>query len=717
MRIHASEQQDHSGDTTAGPSSDPVAAARSMVAAACEGRETQVPAEAEAIAAVLVDLDAAPELVAAGLLLPALRASLCSHRQLGDQLGPELAALSQGALRLERPARLSVSGGTRDAEARAEALRKLVLALVDDPRVVLISLAAQLVALRAARKAEPAVQRRLGKVAREIYAPLANRLGIWQLKWETEDLAFRFLEPAAYHEIAEGLRLRRVEREAYVRDLCAELTRMLAELGIEAEISGRPKHIYSIFKKMRRKELPLEQLYDLLAVRVIVSDVSQCYAALGVVHGRWHPVPGEFDDYIANPKGNDYRSLHTAVVGPEGHPVEIQIRTRDMHDFAELGVAAHWRYKEGGREDPALERKIAWLRQLLEPETEAVPESRADEDFIDRMRGELLEERVYVLTPQGDVVDMPLGATPLDFAYYVHTNVGHRCRGAKVNGRMVQLTHALATGDQVEVQTAREPRPSRDWLIAKLGYLRSTRARSKVRHWFRQQDRDFNLSEGRTLLDRELHRQQLDGVDLDVIAEHFSKRDVEGLCVALGRGDITSGELAAELERRYRPAPAQLPKLRPRRSVRARNPIEIAGMDGLVTQVARCCGPVPGEPIAGFVTLGRGITVHSRRCANLKRAQQRTPERVLDAAWTGDASDHLVTVILEAEDRKGLLPTATDLVTDAGAGLRAMEHRQDRANGTARVELVLEVSDLTELETVMQRLRALPGTIRVSRRS
>jgi GTP pyrophosphokinase len=694
---------------------DTVAAAKVLVATACDGRQPLVLAEAGCISDLLQSLDASPALIAAGHLLPAARASLCSHRQMRDRLTPEIADLTQGAQRLDRPALLSVESGTGNAEARAEALRKLVLALVDDPRVVLISLAGHLVALRDARQLETSVQRRLGQVAREIYAPLANRLGIWQLKWETEDLAFRFLEPEPYHQIASGLQLRRAERERYVTDLCKDLQQMLADIGIQAEITGRPKHIYSIFKKMRRKELPLEQLYDLLAVRVVVGELHECYAALGVVHGRWHPVPGEFDDYVANPKGNDYRSLHTAIVGPQGHPVEIQIRTQEMHDFAELGVAAHWRYKEGGREDPALERKIGWLRQLLEPEVDAIPANRADEDFIDRMRGELLEERVYVLTPEGDVVDLPQGATPLDFAYYVHTSVGHRCRGAKVNGRMVQLTHTVATGDQVEIQTAREPRPSRDWLIPKLGYIRSTRARSKVRHWFRQQDRDFNLAEGRALLDRELRRLHIEHKGIGDVAEHFNKQDEEGLCVALGRGDVTSGELVHELERRFRPPPLRTPKARPRRTQQKGSPIEVAGLGGLVTQVARCCNPVPGESIAGFVTLGRGITVHSRRCANLRRLAERTPDRVLDAVWTDDSTDHVVTLTMEAEDRKGLLTQITDLVTDAGVGLRAVQHRPDPGHGTARIELALEVTDVSELERIMKRLRALPGTIRISR--
>lgn len=692
---------------------DPVVSAAALVAHACEGRAAEVVAESAAIAEQLRGLEAAPALVAAGCLLPALRANLVSGRQLRDRLGPEVAGLTQGALRLERPAGLATEGGTGDPEARAEALRKLVLALVDDPRVVLISLASQLVALRAARAEDEPQRRRRASVAREVFAPLANRLGIWQLKWEIEDLAFRFLEPETYHDIAQTLALRRTEREVFVTELCAELTRMLAEVGIRAEIYGRPKHIYSIYKKMRRKELPLDQLYDLLAVRVIVDEVRECYAALGLIHGRWHPVPGEFDDYIANPKGNDYRSLHTAVVGPQGLPVEVQVRTREMHELAELGVAAHWRYKEGGRDDPALERKVAWLRQLLEPEADAIPAERADQDFIDRMRGELLEERVYVLTPGGDVLDLPQGATPLDFAYYVHTDLGHRCRGARVNGRQVQLTHVLATGDQVEVQTVKEPRPSRDWLIAQRGYLASNRARSKVRYWFRQQDREFNLAEGRALLERELARLRFEGVDLQAVAERFNKEDEDGLCVALGRGDVTSGELIRELERRYRPEePAAKP--RRRRSSGSAGPIEVSGLEGLVTQVAGCCRPVPGEPIAGFVTLGRGITVHSRNCGNLRRLAQNAPDRVLDASWTGE-SDHAVRVLLEADPSKGLVDDVTQVITESGIVLRALDRERDRRSGVARIELAVEVRDLDELSRLMDKLEALPDAIRVWR--
>src|SRR5210317_488715 len=427
------------------------------------------------------------------------------------------------------------------AVQQSEALRKMLLAVVSDVRLVLVRIADQLYRLREAKDAPSEFKEALAMETREIYAPLANRLGVWQLKWELEDLAFRYAEPETYAEIAHALKEKRNERVDFIEKFKKKLYKELAAESIKAEISGRPKHIYSIYRKMKRKNRGIEALYDIRAVRLLVDTVGDCYAALGIVHNLWSYIPGEFDDYIANPKDNDYRSLHTAVVGPEGKTVEIQIRTHDMHRHAELGVAAHWRYKEGGGAPAAFDQKIRFLRQLLEP-------TDRDEDLLDQIRDDFFEDHVYAVSPKGDVVELPANATPLDFAYHVHTQVGHRCRGAKVNGRIVPLTYKVQNGDKIEIITGSQSRPSRDWLSPKLGYLSGARARAKVRNWFRHQDRDQHMRQGREILDRELSRLTVTDVATDRIASQLKHKDTESLCVALGAGDLTSAAIATALQ-------------------------------------------------------------------------------------------------------------------------------------------------------------------------
>ncbi|HEV2213277.1 MAG TPA: RelA/SpoT family protein, partial [Gammaproteobacteria bacterium] len=501
------------------------------------------------------------------------------------------------------------------AAGHAENLRKLLLAVVRDGRVILIRLAERLHDLRSAKQAAPERQRRLALTTREIYAPLANRLGIWQLKWELEDLAFRYLEPDQYRQVAGWLKDRRSEREAYLGAAADLLRDKLKEAGIAAEVAGRPKHIYSIWKKMQRKGLSMEEMYDLLALRVLVADVAGCYATLGVVHGLWRHIAKEFDDYIAAPKDNFYRSLHTAVLGPEARPLEIQIRTQEMHNHAEFGVASHWRYKEGVHYDPALETRIGWMRQLLAP--------GGDEDFIERFRTELVEDRVYVLTPKGTVFDLPRGATALDFAYYVHTDVGHRCRGARVNGRLTPISQVLEDGDQVEIQTHRTGEPSRDWLNPQYGYLTTPRARDKLRAYFRQQDRGQNVSYGREMLERELERLALRDFRHDRLLKHFDFPSLEELFAALGAGDLSSSQLAGALQRELAESRPALP-LKPARNARRRSqpaaPVLLPGVSGdVLVSMAKCCRPVPGEAIRGYITQGHGISVHRKSCASLAR--------------------------------------------------------------------------------------------------
>lgn len=544
----------------------------------------------------------------------------------------------------EQLARLGDFGGSMRWEesvtprgSQAETLRKMLLAVVSDPRLIVARIAVQLARLRLAREASREDRERLANEARAVFAPLAHRLGVWQVKWELEDLAFRYLEPEAYKAIAKALAERRADREAYIARFVTELRSLLAAQHLHAEVQGRAKHIYSIHRKMQRKRLTLDRLYDLRAVRIVCESVAECYAALGVVHGHWPYIRGEFDDYIATPKDNFYRSIHTAVIGPAGVPVEVQIRTLEMHQQAELGVAAHWRYKEGGARDASFEKKIEWVRRLLDtPEAT----STGDQDFLDRVRAELFEDRVYALTPRGEVVDLPQGATPLDFAYQVHTSLGHRCRGAKVNGRIVTLTQPLANGQVVEIITSKLENPSRDWLTQE-GFLVSPRSRAKLRSWFRRLDASENEAAGRQLLERELAKL---GVGLDLVpalAADLKAGDASQLYRWVGEGETTLTQVAAAVLRRVtpkEPAPAQatVPRRTPTQGAIEGGPITLEGIGNLPMTFGKCCTPVPPEPVTAYITLSRGITVHAERCSSLQRMRHAHPERCLTVNWSID---------------------------------------------------------------------------------
>src|SRR5688500_4239446 len=513
--------------------------------------------QGEETAAIIAALDAERDIVAGAVVQPLLAAGHITRAQAVASVGEAATVLAEELGRLgEFRAGAPLAPGRGLSGGQADALRRMLLAVVTDPRLVLVRLADQLRRMRHARELDDAARLHLAWETREIYATLANRLGIWQLKWELEDLAFRWLEPAEYRRIAGWLKESRIDRERYIESVIAEITGELARAGIAAEVIGRPKHIYSIWRKMHRKGLAFEQVFDVRAVRVITASVEDCYAALGVVHGRWHYIPGEFDDYIATPKDNLYRSLHTAVLGPAAVPVEIQIRTREMHDHAELGVAAHWRYKEGAARDAAYDRKIEWLRELLAPASEA----ESDSDFLSRVRADLFDDRVYALTPKGEVVDLPSGATPLDFAYHVHTELGHRCRGARVNGRIVPLNHRLANGEVVEIIGGKSSQPSRDWLVEREGYLASARSRAKVRAWFKRQDVGENRREGRQMFERELERLGAEHALISDLIGEFGLSGAESLYAAIGSGDIALAQVAGAIERRQRgravPVPA-----------------------------------------------------------------------------------------------------------------------------------------------------------------
>ncbi len=618
----------------------------------------------------------------------------------------ELAALS----RFKLPA--DWQPGEALAVQQSDALRKMLLAAVSDVRLVLARIAEQLCRLRNAKRSPDEVRVPLAIETREIYAPLASRLGVWQLKWELEDLAFRYLEPDTYASIAKALKEKRTEREGFIDSVQRTLREELDAADIDGEITGRPKHIYSIWRKMQRKEQGLDSLYDIRAVRILVDDVAACYAALGVVHNLWPYLPGEFDDYIANPKENDYRSLHTAVVGPEGKTLEVQIRTRDMHRQAELGVAAHWRYKEGGGAPAAFDQKIRFLRQLLEPSADSG-------DLLDQFRDDVFEDRVYAISPKGDVVELPAGATPLDFAYHVHTMVGHRCRGAKVNGRIVPLTYKVENGDKIEIITGSQPQPSRDWLSPRLGYLAGGRSRAKVRNWFRQQDRDQHLRHGREMLERELARLNIRDVATDDIAAQLKQKDTDTLCVLLGSGEMTAGSIATALQQLREP---DLP--RPRRQKRLRKKpskpggVAVSGVGELMSTFSRCCKPVPPEPISGYITQGRGVSIHRDDCGNFLGLKGRNPERVIEVDWgTADTSQYPVDLTLRAYDRSGLIRDVTVVLADEAVNIMDLQSSTDRKLNEVEMRLSIEIRDLPTLSTTISRLEQLPNVFSVRRRS
>ncbi len=603
----------------------------------------------------------------------------------------------------------------RPPQGAAEGLRRLLLAIVRDLRVVFVLLTRQLARMRAAAALPEGERQALARLTRDIHAPLANRLGIWQLKWELEDLAFRHLQPDTYRRIADLLDERRADREAFIRDSLAELQRALAAAGIRAELAGRPKHIYSIWKKMQRKALDFSDLYDIRAVRVLVDSITDCYAALGVVHSLWPHLPGEFDDYIARPKANGYQSLHTAVIGPEGKTLEVQIRTHAMHRANELGVAAHWRYKEGGSGDAEFEAKIAWMRKLLEPRGED------DSTLAAELQTELLEDRVYLLTPKGEVFDLARGATVLDFAYLVHTEVGHRCRGAKVNGRIVPLTFQPQSGDRVEILTGKVAEPSRDWLSPHHGYLNTARAKDKLRAWFRKIAHDANVAAGRGMFERELKRLALTQADVSRLPAHFHLKNHDELLVALALGEVTPGQVARVLQEAAQPPepPAVTQSGAPvasRHATLDHSALRIEGIGNLLTTLARCCQPLPGDPVRGFVTKGRGVSVHRADCGSLARLARRDPDRVIEVSWGNAASQaYEVDIELRGYDRKGLQKDVTSVVSNAGTHIIASSSRLFVHTGEVEMRFTLRVRDFEQLSTLLGKLLALPNVLDVRR--
>jgi GTP pyrophosphokinase len=691
-----------------------IAGARARLEDSGAGAELAHAGEA---AEIIGGLTESSELALALLARAALTHGTLLSEQAAAALGEAPTAIATALMRLGNLGLPRDWSPERGLDTRqTETLRKMLLAVVSDPRLVLARTAEELVALRHARNLPAAERARRALEARAIYAPLANRLGVWQLKWELEDLAFRYLEADEYRRVAAALNERRADRERFIEGLCEELRAQLQSAGIEAQVYGRPKHIYSIYRKMQRKQLDFAQLFDVRAVRVVVSSVPECYAALGIVHGRWPYIPGEFDDYIATPKGNGYRSIHTAVIGPQARSVEVQIRTREMHEHAELGVAAHWSYKEGGPRDAHYQRKIEWVRRLLEPPDGS--RADADRDLIEGMRTELFEDRVYVLTPKGEVIDLPHGATPLDFAYQVHTALGHRCRGAKANGRIVPLTHQLVNGEIIEIITGKHEAPSRDWLAPEQGYLVSARNRSKVRAWFRKQDVGDNRSAGRAIAERELARIGARAEQLNALARELKVRDPEQLYELLGEGEITVTQLLQAASRLFEPS-APPPLVRPARPAGGRrrsSPVEIEGVGDLPITLARCCAPLRPQPIAGYVTLGRGVTVHRSDCASFARMSALKPDRVLKVEWASAHAEAMnVVLAVSAYDRRGLLRDLSDVLAVERLSIDAATTRTDHETGLAHFALTVAVRDLEQLARVLRHLSGVANVIAARR--
>ena len=688
------------------------------------------------MAEILAELSLDTAALQAAILYRAIREGRISLDKVRREFGNEVAGLIDKVLRMAVISTISNAEGEsvfgHVVGQQANKTREMLVSIIDDIRVPLIKIAERTCAIRAVKTASSDKQIRVAREVVDVYAPLAHRLGLGNLKWELEDLAFRYLQPLDYATVASLLAEKRRDRQAYIAETIRQVEAQLNSLNIEGEVSGRPKHIYSIWSKMQRKNLSFTQVYDIRALRVLVPTVADCYAVLGWMHSRWENLPSEYDDYIAAPKENGYRSLHTAVIGPEEKVLEIQIRTFDMHNAAELGVCAHWRYKGGSVKsaDKSYEEKIEWLRHVLDWSKEIErKESTA------QAQQSVSEGRVYVFTPEGHVVDLPVGATPLDFAYYVHTDLGHRCRGAKVNGRIVPLSRALRTGDQVSIITARQGEPSRDWLSASMGYLKTSRARSKVQYRFRKQNQEHNQIEGKKLLERELAQLNISGIDLQKAAQRFNKQGISGLYAAIGAGDVGVEQVINSLQSRQGKN-RSLGALDSISSLKAfdstagedlstaqrfkSSDVFIHGVGNLLTQMARCCRPLPGDGIGGYITQGRGISIHRQDCGNFLRLQGAEPQRIIKVEWGGQPQkNYRVKIALDTYDRSGLLLDITKTVDRLGLHIASMtsdaKTRRKRAMNSSHILLALDVPSLDQLSAVLSQLNQIPNVVAARR--
>jgi GTP pyrophosphokinase len=674
--------------------------------------------------------------VSAGILYYTFRYGNIPQEQLASSIEPLVAKLLQSLKNMEQidAAHVFEKNEKHRFRQHAENLRKMLLAVVEDVRVVLIKLTEHLCKMRYATQLSKPVQRQLAYEAKEIYAPLANRLGIGQVKWELEDLMFRFLEPVTYKKIATLLDERRIDREKYIKTVKDSIESSLKEANIDSSVTGRAKHIYSIWRKMQRKMLPYHEIYDVRAFRVLVPEVKDCYGALGIIHSLWHHIPKEFDDYIANAKENGYQSLHTAVLGPNGKPLEVQIRTVKMHEQAELGVASHWRYKEGLVHDPHYEKKLNYLRQLLDWQETLVQDQitshENENENEDEIEGDFFEECVYVLTPTGNVLELPNGSTPIDFAYAIHTDIGHRCRGAKSNGKILSLNHTLKSGQQIEIITTKTGGPSRDWLNPHLKYVQSTRAKSKIHQWFKRQDRDENIVLGKELVQRELKRLSVESISFEILKEQFPVcKTVEDFFAAVGSGDIRVAQVLGAIQRIVKPLSSQTVVKLPRFDQTAshvqdydsskldRDEITVEGVGNLMCRIARCCKPVLGDEIIGYISKGMGVSVHRKDCMNVLKTQEKQSARLIEVAW-GNQSNHQyysADILVLAYDRKGLIRDITSLLAVEKVNVLAFDTKTDKSTHIATSKIHVEISGIEALGKALSKIQQIQNVIEVKR--
>ena len=704
-----------------------------------------------AVAAIVHELGLDYEAIMAALLHDSVEDTEVTLDDLRSEFGEAVASMVNGVTKMEgiqefvedeHAIELNDDGSLQQAKKqqakkqqnkehnRIESLRKMMLAMVEDVRVVLIKLSDRLHNMRTMQHMPAEKQVAKSRETLEIFAPLANRLGVWQLKWELEDLAFRYLQPETYKELAKKLKDRRVDRDEYIASFVAQLSDQLQEGGINGDVKGRSKHIYSIWAKMQRKNLDFENVYDVRAVRVLVDSVQECYAALGLIHTQWKYIPGEFDDYIATPKENNYQSIHTAVIGPQGFVIEIQIRTLEMHKANELGVAAHWRYKEGSKSDSSLEHKILWLRQLMEWKDEVVDAS----EFIERVQDDVFEERVYVFTPNGKVIDLPKDATPIDFAYRIHTEVGHKCRGAMVNGKMVPLTTPLKTGQRVEIITSKNGSPSLDWLSSHQSYIKTRRARSAIQHFFRYQKRDETLAHGRELLDKELHRMNVPKVNIDRLAKSMNLSDAEELYVKLADGSLRPGRVSTSALKLVKPDQHELFTsdveevdtskgvvsqrfATNERKYNGNTGLQAGGVDNLLMKAANCCQPLPGDEVKGFITRASGISVHRNDCANMLNLQETEADRIIEVDWFDQAErTYPMSIMVEAFDRKGLLTDISSVFSSEKLNVIEMTTRTDPKDQSVTMTVTAEMPNIESMSHVINQFLQVPNVHEVRRR-
>lgn len=662
------------------------------------------------------------------LIYPFFDAKLYDLEQIEVIYGAPLAQLLIAVVEMDAIRTLQAKSHKPSAN-QVDNLRRMLMAIVADVRAIVIKLAERICHLREVKNASEEERVLAAKEISDIYAPLANRLGIGQLKWELEDLSFRYSHPDTYKRIAKLLHERRLDREQFIERFVQQVKQGIEATGAKVEVYGRPKHIYSIWKKMQKKNLEFSDLYDVRAVRVIAAEIQDCYAALGVLHTLFRPIPSEFDDYVANPKANGYQSIHTVVtVGDENKPVEVQIRTKQMHDDAELGVAAHWRYKEGtdAGKQGSYEEKIAWLRKLLAWQDDMTESG----SLVDELRSQVFEDRVYVFTPKGDVVDLPLGSTPLDFAYYVHSMVGHRCIGAKISGRIVPFTYELQTGDQIEIITQKNPNPSRDWLLPNLGYVKSARARAKIATYFKRLDRDKNVAQGKELLEVELQKINLQLADASCAFDRFNANTLDDLLAQVGSGDARLNQVVNQIKQQLLQPSAeeadqkalelvdqQVQKSQSQaKKKQTKDHIVVEGVGNLMTHIARCCQPIPGDTIEGYITQGRGISIHREGCIQLAELGSRHPERIIDAIWGDDfTGGYSITLIVIANDRGGLLRDLTTILANDKVHVMGMNSRTDVKRHTVTLEMNIELHNKDTLSHIVHRLEQVKGVLSAKR--